>query len=152
MGHKEHIVHNACDKFPYKLNSIDHQCWGVLYWAQMINRPCKFKLPEGKTFLWCIRTHLETILYALKTLFWSTKRKSTLLCFLGTDEDIQEPDIVSHKHPSSVNFRHYVHFTKGKQFSCLFSSSRSLWKEYYYIQEEAWNQKTNKFNLINCWN
>lgn len=81
-GHKEHIVCNAWDTFPYELNCIDHQCWGGLYWALMINRSCKFKPLAGKIFLWCIRTHLETISYALKTYCFEVQKGSAHCCLL----------------------------------------------------------------------
>lgn len=48
--------------------------------VQMINRPFKFKLPEGKTFLWCIRTHLETILHALKTHCFEAQKGNPHYC------------------------------------------------------------------------
>lgn len=140
IGHKEHIVRNACDQFPYELNCIDHQCW-----AQMIR--CKFELPEGKTFLWC--TGIWKLFYMpWKHIVLKNKKEMHItVCLQGNDEDVQETDRIKNMLLNAAlwvtNIPHqlmltYVHFQKEKLFICLFSSSRSLTSQ----TEEAWNQKT----------
>lgn len=114
-GHKGHIVRNTWDELPYELNCIDHQCWGGLYWAQTINRSCKFKPLEGKHFsdvyacIWKLfHTPWKHIVLKYK------KKVHIAVCFLGTVKDITETDSIKNitniPHQLTLNFKHYVHF------------------------------------------
>lgn len=154
MGHKEHIVGNACDKFPYKLNCIDHQCWGVLRYTELKWSivPVNLNFQRGKHFF-DVYARIWKLFYMPWKHCFEVQKGSPQYCLFPVNQmktsKKQTLWVTNTLHQLTSDITYTL---RRENSSVVFSSSHCLWEEYYHIQEEARNQKTNKLNLINSWN